>query len=48
MSKMGTAPPPGEEAKFQKFEEQVENELLGFMKNEFSPDFSRYKGRSYI
>ena len=29
-------------------EQQVQNELMGFLKNESLPEFSNYKGSSYI
>ena len=39
--------PPGNEANIMK-EQQIQNELLGFLRNECVPDFSLYKGHSYV
>jgi hypothetical protein len=48
MSKMGVAPPPGDEARIQLIENQINKDLLGFLKNPCSGDLSNYKGHSYI
>ena len=39
--------PPGNEAKIL-HQQAVENELLGFLKNECIADFSKYKGQAYV
>ena len=39
--------PPGNESQLIK-EQQIQEELLGFLKNESLPDFSHHKGASYI
>ena len=39
--------PPGNEADIIK-EQRIQNEILGALKNECHPDFSNYKGSSFI
>ena len=41
------APPPGNEAKTLK-EIQVQEDLLGFLKNDCNPDLSRFKGAAFV
>ena len=44
---MASPTPPGNEASILR-DQQIENELLGFLKNECLADFSAYKGHSYV
>jgi len=39
--------PPGDEARNLKIE-KVENDLMGFLKNDSVPSFSNYKGYAYV
>ena len=42
------AVPPGDEANRALVQQNIENELLGFLKNECIADFSKYKGSAYV
>ena len=44
---MASPIPPGNESSILR-DQQIQDELLGFLRNECLPDFSTYKGHSYI